>query len=107
MTLRSAPSCCRTSASAPTPRWRFGLTEIAHALPVIEGVGYAEARRPIPARRCSSPARPPTTSGPTYRPAIRALFPAARFVTLKGAGHWLHADNPDGFAAIVEAFLAA
>ncbi len=41
------------------------------------------------------------------RPAIRALFPAARFVTVKRAGHWLHADNPAGFLAVVEAFLSA
>jgi pimeloyl-ACP methyl ester carboxylesterase len=41
-----------------------------------------------------------------HRPAIRTLFPAARFVTLKNAGHWLHADNPSGFIAVLEAFLA-
>jgi esterase len=34
------------------------------------------------------------------------LFPAARFVTVKDAGHWLHADNPAGFRAVVDAFLA-
>jgi esterase len=33
------------------------------------------------------------------------LFPRARFVGLKNAGHWLHADNPAGFVAVVEAFL--
>ena len=42
---------------------------------------------------------------PAHRPVIRALFPKARFVTLKNAGHWLHADNPAGFVAVVEAFL--
>jgi esterase len=38
---------------------------------------------------------------------IRALFPNARFVTLKNAGHWLHAENPTGFVEVVEAFLTA
>jgi pimeloyl-ACP methyl ester carboxylesterase len=33
------------------------------------------------------------------------MFPAARFVTLKGAGHWVHADNPSGFVGVLEAFL--
>jgi esterase len=33
------------------------------------------------------------------------LFPAARFVSVKNAGHWVHADNPAGFLSIVEAFL--
>lgn len=44
---------------------------------------------------------------PEYRPAIRALFPAARFVTLKDAGHWVHADDPEGFLSVVEAFVGA
>ena len=38
---------------------------------------------------------------------IRAMFPAARFVALKDAGHWLHADQPKAFIATIAAFLAA
>jgi len=33
------------------------------------------------------------------------LFPAAQSMTLKDAGHWLHADAPGAFVEIVEAFL--
>jgi esterase len=40
-----------------------------------------------------------------HRPAIRALFPASRFLAVKNAGHWLHADNPAGFLAVLEGFL--
>lgn len=39
------------------------------------------------------------------RETIRAQFPAARFVKLMGAGHWLHADRPREFEATVDAFL--
>jgi len=39
------------------------------------------------------------------RPAIRDLFPAARFLTVKGAGHWVHADQPEAFAAVLEGFF--
>lgn len=39
------------------------------------------------------------------RPAIRAQFPAARFEALEGAGHWLHAEQPERFLAAVEGFL--
>jgi len=28
-------------------------------------------------------------------PQIRSLFPAAELVTIKDAGHWIHADRPD------------
>ncbi len=36
---------------------------------------------------------------------IRRLFPAARFVTLEQAGHWVHADAPDEFFRTVLNFL--
>lgn len=88
-----------------TPSWRIGLAEIVAGMPAIE----------------SWPATHQTYGGPTlfiagersdyireeYKPTIRTLFPRARFVTLKNAGHWLHADNPAGFLAVLEAFLAA
>lgn len=86
------------------PAWRLGLAEIADAMPEIES--------------WDAPADA-SYAGPTlfltggrsdyvraeYRPAIRALFPHARFATLKRAGHWLHADDPEGFLAAITAFL--
>ncbi len=36
---------------------------------------------------------------------IRGWFPAARFVTIPGAGHLVHADQPEAFVAEVRAFL--
>lgn len=38
---------------------------------------------------------------------IRSLFPAARFVALKEAGHWLHADQPKPFIETIKAYLLA
>lgn len=40
------------------------------------------------------------------RPAIRALFPAAQFSELDGAGHWLHAERPREVETEVAHFLA-
>ena len=40
------------------------------------------------------------------RSEIQRLFPRSRVVMLKGAGHWLHADQPEAFAKTVSAFLA-
>jgi pimeloyl-ACP methyl ester carboxylesterase len=90
-------------AAAP---WRIGLAEIAAALPAI-GDWDDQAGG--------------TFLGPTlfiagensdyirakYRAPIRALFSTARFVTLRGAGHWLHAEKPSAFIAVVDGFLAA
>jgi esterase len=86
------------------PGWRIGLSEIIAGFADIEAWDVADDAR---------------YAGPTlfivgetsnyvqsaHRPLIRTLFPRARFVTLKNAGHWLHAENPAGFIAIVEAFL--
>jgi esterase len=87
------------------PHWRFGLAEIAAGLPEIE------AWNPPPAARFAGPVMFLTGERsdyvrPSHRPAINALFPAAQFVTLRQAGHWLHADRPDAFLSVLEAFLA-
>ena len=41
-----------------------------------------------------------------HRDRIRARFPAAKFASIPGAGHWLHAEKPREFVAAVEAFLS-
>lgn len=40
-------------------------------------------------------------------PAVKAWLPKARIVTLKEAGHWLHADQPQAFQQAVETFITA
>ncbi len=88
------------------PTWRIGLAEIAAALPGIEGwdaapgATYAGPVLVVRGERSDFVL-------PEHRPAFRALFPAARFVTLRDAGHWLHADAPEGFTQVVQGFLAA
>jgi esterase len=42
---------------------------------------------------------------PEQRDRIKALFPAARFAKIPGAGHWLHAEKPREFEAAVRIFL--
>ena len=84
------------------PGWRIGLAEIAAGLPEIEAwTGGGVYGGPVLVLRgeLSDYVRP------EYRPLFRALFPAARFASLRGAGHWLHADAPDAFLATVAAFL--
>jgi pimeloyl-ACP methyl ester carboxylesterase len=36
---------------------------------------------------------------------ILKLFPAAHFITVKNAGHWLHAEQPEVFTGIARKFL--
>ncbi len=42
---------------------------------------------------------------PEYRSHIKELFPNARFAKIPGAGHWLHAEKPREFEAIVAEYL--
>jgi pimeloyl-ACP methyl ester carboxylesterase len=86
----------------PGQGWRIGLSEIAAALPQIErwdGAGqYAGPALFITGAQSSY-------VKPDDHPIIRSLFPAARFVTIKQAGHWLHAEQPDAFQTTLSAFL--
>jgi len=44
--------------------------------------------------------------GRGHRDRIRSLFPTAKFASIPGAGHWLHAEKPREFVAAVETFLS-
>lgn len=39
--------------------------------------------------------------------AMRALFPSALLVTIKGAGHWVNADQPEAVISALRTFLAS
>ncbi len=41
-----------------------------------------------------------------YAPAMEALFPRSRRVTVKRAGHWVHSEQPEVFIEILRRFLA-
>jgi pimeloyl-ACP methyl ester carboxylesterase len=85
------------------PAWRIGLEEIAASIPDLEGWTQVSSQY-TGATLFVAGARSNYITADA-RPVIRSLFPAARFVTIKNAGHWVHADNPEGFLSIVEAFL--
>ncbi len=89
----------------PAPAWRIGLREIAANLPEIEGWDTPPGAQ-FPGPTLVLRGERSDYVQPGHRPVIRVLFPAARFTSLKGAGHWLHADAPDAFAAVLQAFLA-
>ncbi len=83
------------------PAWRIGLAEIAAGLPAIErweGAGVYDG--PVLVLRGERS----DYVLPEHRPLFRALFPRARFASLRDAGHWLHADAPEAFVAMVLSF---
>ncbi|MCG6566329.1 alpha/beta fold hydrolase [Tessaracoccus sp. ZS01] len=42
---------------------------------------------------------------PEHEAPMQALFPRVRQVTVKNAGHWVHADDPETFTSITRMFL--
>jgi len=42
---------------------------------------------------------------PAYEPEIRRLFPAATLCPVAQAGHWVYAEQPQGFLACLDAYL--
>ncbi|MEA2483022.1 MAG: hypothetical protein QOC55_969, partial [Thermoleophilaceae bacterium] len=38
-------------------------------------------------------------------PAMTALFPKVRRLTVKNAGHWVHSEQPEAFVGVLRAFL--
>jgi pimeloyl-ACP methyl ester carboxylesterase len=86
------------------PAWRLGLEELAAAMPVIEDFVVPQGARfdgPVLVMAGE-------TSGyirAEHHDTFRAIFPAARFATVPGAGHWVHAENPAGFLALLQPFL--
>lgn len=38
-------------------------------------------------------------------PTMRRSFPRVQKVTIKGAGHWVHSDQPETFLSVLRAFL--
>jgi pimeloyl-ACP methyl ester carboxylesterase len=90
---------------APVPAWRVGLDAIIAGMEDILAFPDVATRYDGPALFVGGDRSDYLT--PADRPLIQALFPRARFATVKGAGHWVHADQPEAFRAIVEAFLPA
>jgi pimeloyl-ACP methyl ester carboxylesterase len=88
------------------PHWRLNLAGIEQSMPDILG---------FPDLPPGAVYRGPTlfiagaNSGylrPEHEPAIRRLFPTAKFVRVPDASHWVHAEQPEAFLQAAETFLS-
>lgn len=87
------------------PRWRIGLQQIAASMPAI--IGWP----PIaPGVHYNGPTLFIAGGNSRYiqpanYPVMRRLFPHYRLETIRDAGHWVHAQAPAAFLALVQGFM--
>ncbi len=87
-------------------RWLLGLDALSANMEHILGFPeMGDARFDGPALFLSGAASDYVQRA--HRGRIKALFPAARFASIPGAGHWLHAEKPREFEAAMRAWLTA
>lgn len=84
-------------------RWKLNLDLLARDMPGILDFPQMDTRFEHPTLFLSGGASDYVL--PEHRPAIRALFPKARFARIPGATHYLHAEKPREYEASVRAFL--
>ncbi len=86
-------------------RWRLNLDVLGREMARI--TGFPEVEGQFPGATLFLSGADSTYVRPEHRDRIRALFPAARFARIPGAGHWIHAEKPREVEAAVRAFLQA
>lgn len=87
-------------------RWRLNLPVLDRFMPEISGFPELAAGVSFAGPALFVAGERSGYVRPEHRPAIERLFPKARIVQVPEAGHWLHAERPDTFLALVAPFLA-
>lgn len=95
----------RVPGQEPPWAWRMNLDLLCSQLSNVSGWEPVEAQYPGPTLWLVG-------SGSNYvqdqdLPQIRNLFPRAVVTKVKGAGHWVHSDQPDSFLSSLRSFLSS
>lgn len=85
-------------------RWKFNL-ESLYANYESGILAPVEGERPFTGKTLFIRGEHSSYITDADRAGIKALFPDSAIVTLRGAGHWVHADKPEELVRTVQAFL--
>ncbi len=93
------------SVSEGTARWKPNLDVLYRALPQMTGWPQmpAGARYDGPVLFVRGGNSPYVQD--QHKAGIFALFPRVEYATVEGAGHWLHAEQPEAFFTQTDGFL--
>jgi len=84
-------------------RWKLNLEALADQMPLI--MDFPQADGWFDGRVTVIRGGESDYVAPKYEPMLKALFPQAEIVTMEGRGHWLHAEDPRGFEAVLRKIL--
>lgn len=88
-------------------RWRINLAGLAEGMPDLLDWPESLAGRTYDGPTLFLHGGASDYVAPPTHGAVRSQFPAAEIDALPGAGHWLHAEQPEAFAARIGGWLAA
>ncbi len=84
--------------------WRINLAALPGAMLGLAGFPDAQGRQ-FPGPTAFIHGGDSDYVAAAQLPLFRGLFPRAELVVIPGAGHWVHADQPEAFAATIADFL--
>ena len=87
-------------------RWRLNLEAIERGFSQIVGFPDLPAGTVYPGPALFVAGARSNYIQPEHEPLIRHLFPQARIAHIEGAGHWVHAEQPQAFLQAIAPFLA-
>jgi pimeloyl-ACP methyl ester carboxylesterase len=85
--------------------WRLNLGAISQSISNITRFPETEGIKPFPGRVLFIGGGQSDYLSKENQTSTRKLFPRASFSMIKPAGHWLHAEQPELFKALVEPYL--
>jgi pimeloyl-ACP methyl ester carboxylesterase len=88
------------------PRWRINLAAIEAALSTLAGFPSLPADAQYNGPALFIAGGKSRSLAAEHESAVTARFCNAAIVRLAEAGHWVHADAPEAFLALIERFLA-
>ncbi len=87
-------------------RWRLNLEAIIHSMSCIAGFPDTKEIEPFARRVLFIGGGQSAYLSQAKQKLTRQLFPLASFSMIKSAGHWLHAEQPELFTALVKPYLS-
>ncbi len=94
---------------AATWAWQPNLDLLGRDLPALGGwpEDALAGHPPYPGRTLWIAGEESAYVEPHYADEMARWFPRYRKVTIKGAGHWVHSEQPDVFLQVLRTFLVA